>query len=74
MRKILPFEISVAIKDRPKTFQFITLALFSFCITVILIASFQRMVSEEQQPVVKGSSSVPYTGMVSSASLQGLKR
>jgi hypothetical protein len=52
MRKIFPFEISVATKDRPKSFQFITLALFLSSITVILIGMFLRIAEPAAQKQV----------------------
>lgn len=43
MQKFLHFEITMAIKDRPRSFQLIILALFSFSITVILVSSISRL-------------------------------
>jgi hypothetical protein len=39
----------MATKDRSKTFQFVTLALFSFCSTIILLSSFARLSAVEKQ-------------------------
>ena len=44
MQKIFTFEIDMAIKDRPKFFRFITLMLFAFSITIILISSLNSLV------------------------------
>lgn len=38
MQKILQYEMTVAMKDRPKIFQVITLGLLSFSLIVILIS------------------------------------
>lgn len=43
MQKFLHFEITTAIKDRPRIFQLIILSLFSFSITVILVSSISRL-------------------------------
>jgi hypothetical protein len=45
MQKILYFEITTAIKDRPKIFQIVTLMLFAFSLTVIFIGSLTRLSS-----------------------------
>jgi hypothetical protein len=45
MQKILYFEITTAIKDRPKIFQIVTLVLFAFSLTVIFIGSLNRLSS-----------------------------
>jgi hypothetical protein len=39
MQKIFGYEMAVAMKDRPKIFQIITLVLFSFSVTVIVVSS-----------------------------------
>lgn len=75
MRKVFPFEISVAVKDRSKSFQFITLGLFLFCITVILVGIVSRVV----EPMYENSAgnkpmSVPYAGISSSSTLYGVQR
>ena len=75
MRKLLPFEISVAIKDRPKSFQFITLAMFSFCITVILIGTILRLVSPvDQRKVVNKQPSASYAGLTTVSTFYGVQR
>ena len=38
MQKILQYEMTVAMKDRPKIFQVITLVLLSFAVSVIVIS------------------------------------
>ncbi|WP_121353685.1 hypothetical protein [Flavisolibacter nicotianae] len=68
MQKFLHFEITMAVKDRPKTFQVITLMLLAFSITVILVNSVSRLSSLDvagkqtlgQAPVT------PYAGFVTS--------
>ncbi|HEU4904180.1 MAG TPA: hypothetical protein VFT06_15345 [Flavisolibacter sp.] len=65
MQKFLHFEITMAIKDRPRIFQLIILALFSFSITVILVSSLSRLspVVHEKQALRQGK--VPgYAGFV----------
>lgn len=42
MQKILFFEITTAVKDRPKVFQIITLALFALSVTIILMSVLSR--------------------------------
>jgi len=59
MRKILPFEISVATKDRPKTFQIITLALFAFSVAVILVGTVRRVVEPAEQKQVASKPTPP---------------
>ncbi|MDQ3277360.1 MAG: hypothetical protein M3Q06_03480 [Bacteroidota bacterium] len=73
MRRILPFEISMATKDRPKTFQVITLLLFSFSIAVIVVSSLQHLTTGEEQ-VVKRSSPILFSDVTATSSLQVIKR
>lgn len=47
MRKFLRYEITTAIKDRPRIFQFITLSLFSFSLTIILVMLCARIYTVE---------------------------
>lgn len=53
MQKLFSFELTMAIKDRSKVFQFITLALFSFSLTVILIGFVTRFSGAENNVAVK---------------------
>ena len=65
MRRILPFEIAVALKDRPKSFQLITLTLFSFSVTVILMGSLMRIAFPAQEDhVLKKAASSNYAGVI----------
>jgi hypothetical protein len=75
MRKVFPFEISVAVKDRSKSFQFITLGLFLFCITVILVGIVIRVVEPVyENTVVNKPVSEPYAGVRSGATLYGIQK
>lgn len=75
MRKVFPFEISVAIKDRSKRFQFVTLGLFLFCITVILVGIVSRVVEPMYENSVDNNPvSVPYAGVSASSTLYGVQR
>jgi hypothetical protein len=47
MQKVLYFEISTALKDRPKIFQAITLMLFAFSLTVIFMGSLTRLTGND---------------------------
>lgn len=49
MRKILSFELAVALKGRSKFFQALTLALLSFAVTVIVINTLIRLGAVEQE-------------------------
>ena len=53
----------MAIKDRPRIFQLITLSLFSFSITVILVSSVTRCSrAEQEKQVVRHSRDAGYAG------------
>ena len=52
MQKFLVFEIAMAIKDRPKVFQLVTLSLLSFSLTVILISYVARLSQTEPEKQV----------------------
>ena len=43
MRKIFFFELATAFKDRPRLFQVITLVLFAFSLTMVLIGTIARL-------------------------------
>lgn len=48
MQRFLQFELTVALKDRSKTFQLFTLALLSFAVTIIVISTFAHLSGTEQ--------------------------
>lgn len=48
MQKISCFELAMALKDRPKGFQFITLVLLSFSLTIILLSSVAHLSGNEK--------------------------
>jgi hypothetical protein len=71
MQKILHFEITMAIKDRPRIFQLIILALFSFSITVILISSISRLSPVVHEKQALRQNKVPgYAGFVATPARQ----
>lgn len=75
MRKIFPFEISVATKDRSKTFQFITLVLFSFSVTVIVTGAVRRVFEPaEQRRVVNKPVPPSYADMNSVQAVYSLQK
>lgn len=77
MQKFLSFEIAMAIKDRPKIFQLITLSLFSFSITVILVSSVTRFsVAEQEKQVVRHNRAAGFAGFAATSAkhLVDLKR
>lgn len=43
MQKILHFELGMAVKDRPKFFQVLTLVLFAFSLTIVLLSALSRL-------------------------------
>lgn len=43
MQKIFHFELGMAFKDRPKSFQVIILVLFAFSLTMVLFGAIARM-------------------------------
>lgn len=66
MQKILHFEITMAVKDRPKAFQVITLLLLAFSLTVILVNSVSRLSSPAAGKQTLGQTPVtPYAGFIS---------
>jgi hypothetical protein len=58
MQKIFHFELGMAIKDRPKIFQVITLVLFAFSLTVILLGAAARLTTTNDDPSVLQNSQV----------------
>jgi hypothetical protein len=65
MQKFLRYEMTVAMKDRPKIFQVITLVLFSFSVTVIVISSLVHFTSDAQPAqAYKPLKGTGYTGYV----------
>ncbi|RYZ62167.1 MAG: hypothetical protein EOO14_03075 [Chitinophagaceae bacterium] len=66
MRKIFPFEISMAVKDRSRRFQFVTLSMFLFCLTVILVGIIVRVVEPVYENSVRNQPvSAPYADISS---------
>jgi hypothetical protein len=69
MQKIFFFELTTAIKDRPRAFQVITLVLFAFSLTMILIGTVVRLVETDNSRQVFQKDQVNhYAGFTSSAS------
>jgi hypothetical protein len=65
MRKILFFELSMALKDRPKSFQFITLLLLSFSLAVVLFNSLAQVAGDDKaREASRQKSEQNYTGML----------
>lgn len=65
MQKFLRFEITMAMKDRPKIFQLITLVLFSFSITIVLVSSLSRLsLLTEEKTVMQQNKATNYAGYV----------
>ena len=63
----------MAIKDRPKFFQLITLALFSFSLTIILIGAFSRLSgADKERQVYKKAANTNDVHFASSTSYRGL--
>ena len=75
MRKVFPFEISVAIKDRSKRFQFVTLGLFLFCLAVILVGIVIRVVEPMNGSTVENKHvSDAYAGIRSATTFYGIQK
>lgn len=69
MQKLFFFELTTAIKDRPRVFQVITLALFAFSLTMILIGALTKLTAtENSQEVFQKDQVNSYTSFASSAS------
>jgi hypothetical protein len=65
MQQFLSFEIATAIKDRPKIFQLITLALFSFSVTVIFVSYIIRFSQAEHgKQALRQNKAGSYAGFV----------
>jgi hypothetical protein len=75
MQRILHFEIATAIKDRPKVFQAITLVLFAFSLTIIVVGSIVRLSVKNTEQTGKASKVNSYTAFISSFQpIRGLQK
>lgn len=65
MQKIFFFELAMALKDRPKSFQFITLLLLSFSLTVILFSTLSHVSgNEKEKQAFRKTSDYNYAGVL----------
>lgn len=63
MQKLFSFELATAIKDRSKPFQVVTLAVLSFCLTVIVISFVTHFTAPAQSLSAKQQKKSDYAGL-----------
>lgn len=67
MQRIFHFELGMAIKDRPKSFQVITLFLFTFSLAMLLFCTLARLTAtDNNHQVLQNKEANRYTNITTS--------